>query len=175
MSSEYKIHFEDKEYHVEVKRLDEGGLLFIKVGEEGFTMKVEECEDGSWSVNDTISDHAMKILKRSGKDVSIELNGESREIEWARVRKAQTTAVTGAPTSTGGPKISGGVYPPMPGKITEVLVAVGDSVKSGDTVCILEAMKMFNELKATSDGIIKEVNVESGSAVNPNDLLILIE
>ncbi|MCK5151562.1 MAG: hypothetical protein KAQ65_06975 [Candidatus Thorarchaeota archaeon] len=63
----------------------------------------------------------------------------------------------------------------MPGKITEVMVAVGDNVKNGQTVCILEAMKMFNELKASADGIVKEINVEPGSSVTPGDLLVLIK
>ena len=85
--------------------------------------------------------------------------------------------VAAAPKSTGsgGPKLAGGVYPPMPGKISEVMVAVGDAVKQGQTVCILEAMKMFNELKTPQAGTIKEVNVEPGSAVTPNDLLVLVE
>ena len=63
----------------------------------------------------------------------------------------------------------------MPGKITEVQVKVGDTVSAGSTVCILEAMKMFNELKSPSDGIVKEVNVEVGSNVTTSDLLVLIE
>jgi len=63
----------------------------------------------------------------------------------------------------------------MPGKITEIRVEVGDTVKNGDTLCILEAMKMFNELKADSSGSVKEVNVEVGTMVTTADLLILIE
>ncbi|MHA2047564.1 MAG: biotin/lipoyl-containing protein [Candidatus Thorarchaeota archaeon] len=83
--------------------------------------------------------------------------------------------VRSATEGDAGPKVSGGIYPPMPGKITEVRVKVGDSVKSGETVVILEAMKMFNELKAGSSGAVKEVNVEVGVMVTPNDLLVLIE
>ena len=71
--------------------------------------------------------------------------------------------------------MSGGIYPPMPGKITEVRVKTSDTVKKGDTVCILEAMKMFNELKAGFSGTVKEVNVEVGTMVTPDDLLILIK
>ena len=67
------------------------------------------------------------------------------------------------------------MYPPMPGKIAEVRVRIGDSVSAGDTVCVLEAMKMFNELKAPRDGTVREVNIEPGSSVTPNDLLVLIE
>ncbi|MGY5853534.1 MAG: biotin/lipoyl-containing protein [Candidatus Thorarchaeota archaeon] len=175
MSSEYDIQFDGQDFKVEIKRLDEGGLLVIKVGEESFTIKTTQNEDGSFCVNDTITDHNVRVVTKSGRKVSLEFNGEARELEWERVRKAQSTTSSAAPTAGGGPKIKGGVYPPMPGKITEVSVKVGDSVKSGQTVCILEAMKMFNELKAPSDGTVKEVNVELGSAVTTNDLLILIE
>ena len=175
MSSEYKIHYDDKDFNVEIKRLDEGGLLYIKVGDESFTVKAGECDDGTWTVNDTITDHSLKIIEKAGKEVSIEVDGDPRDILWERVRRAQTVTTPSASSSSGGPKISGGIYPPMPGKITEVNVSIGDNVKSGQTVCILEAMKMFNELKSTSDGVVKEVNVEPGSAVTPDDLLILIE
>ena len=175
MSSEYKIHYDDKDYDVEVKRLDEGGLLFVRVGDQSFTIMVNDCDDKSCTVNDTFTDHTVAIVEKSGKDISVELNGETRKIQWERVRKVRVVTTPSASASSGGPKKLGGIYPPMPGKITEVNVDVGDSVKSGQTVCILEAMKMFNELKATADGTVKEVNVEPGSPVTPDDLLILIE
>jgi biotin carboxyl carrier protein len=175
MSSEYKIHYDDKDFDVEIKRLDEGGLLYIRVGDESYTVKANACEDGTWTVNDTITDHSLRLIEKAGKEVSIEIDGDPRDILWERVRKVQTVSTPNASTRSGGPKKAGGIYPPMPGKITEVSISVGDSVESGQTVCILEAMKMFNELKSPSDGIVKQVNVEPGSAVTPDDLLILIE
>ena len=54
-------------------------------------------------------------------------------------------------------------------------VKIGDEVRSGETVCILEAMKMFNELKAPSSGKVREVNIKKGSVVALGDLLVLIE
>ncbi|MHA2312755.1 MAG: biotin/lipoyl-containing protein [Candidatus Thorarchaeota archaeon] len=175
MSSEYDIKLEDRNYQVSIKKLDEGGLLIVKVGDESFTLKVEETEDGTWSVNDTYTDHTIKITSRTSSKAIVEINGDTREIDWVRVRKqAEAESSVGVPAS-GSKKVAGGVYPPMPGKITEVKVKVGDAVKSGDTVCILEAMKMFNELKATSSGTVKEVNVETGSNVTPNDLIVLVE
>jgi biotin carboxyl carrier protein len=175
MSSEYDIKLEDKTYAVEINRLDEGGLLIVRVGDESFTLKVEETDDGSWSINDTYADHTIKLTSRSGSKATIEINGATREVEWSRVRRqADAESLTTAPTAVGR-KVTGGVYPPMPGKITEVMVKVGDTVNSGDTVCILEAMKMFNELKASLAGTVKEVNVEPGSNVTPNDLLVLVE
>ncbi|MGY5865551.1 MAG: biotin/lipoyl-containing protein [Candidatus Thorarchaeota archaeon] len=173
MSPEYKAKLEDRAFDVDVKMLDEGGLLVISVGDRSYTMKPSQDEDGNWIVNDTAIDYSLKILKRSGKNITLEINGEERVLEWERVRKQEVAK--GATGAAAGPKVSGGIYPPMPGKITEVRVKVGDSVKSGDTVLILEAMKMFNELKAGASGTVKEVSVETGTMVTPNDLVVLIE
>jgi biotin carboxyl carrier protein len=174
MSPEYKVTLDEKPFNVEVRMLDEGGVLVVKVGDQSFTMKPTPTDEGIWVVNDLTTDYSVKILKRAGKSVSLEINGEEREIEWERQRKVETVKkVAGA--SSSGPRVAGGIYPPMPGKITEVRMNVGDKVKRGDTVLILEAMKMFNELKADTAGIVKEVNVEVGTMVTTSDLLVLIE
>jgi biotin carboxyl carrier protein len=173
MSPEYKATLDERPYEVDVKMLDEGGLLVITVGDQSYTMKPTLDEDGTWIVNDTAMDYSVRILKKSGKTVTLEINGEERAFEWERVRKQE--AVKSAAEAKRGPKVSGGIYPPMPGKITELRIKVGDSVKVGDTICILEAMKMFNELKSGASGTVKEVTIEVGSMVTPDDLLVLIE
>ncbi len=173
MCPEYKVKLDERAFDVDVKMLDEGGLLVIGVGDQSFTMKPSQDEEGNWIVNDTTMDYPIKILKRSGKIITLEINGEERALEWERVRKQETTKSPAG--SVSGRKVSGGIYPPLPGKITDVRVNVGDSVTAGDTVVILEAMKMFNELKAGSSGTVKEVTVEIGSMVTPTDLLVLIK
>lgn len=174
MSPEYKIIMDERPFEVDVNMLDEGGLLVISVGDQSFTMKPALDEDGNWVVNDTAVDYSVKILKKTGKAVTLEINGEEHIIEWERLRKQEVVA-SAAGGAKGGPKVKGGIYPPMPGKITELKVKAGDTVKQGETVCILEAMKMFNELKSGSSGTVKQVNVEVGSMVAPDDLLVLIE
>ncbi len=62
----------------------------------------------------------------------------------------------------------------MPGKILSVKAAVGDSVKKGDVILVLEAMKMENEIVAPQDGVIKTVAAAKGSSVNTGDLLFVI-
>ncbi len=174
MSPEYKISLDEKDYPVEVKMLDEGGVLVVKVGDQSYTMKPTATDDGSWIVNDLSADYQVKVVKRAGSTTTLDINGKEIDFSWERLRKVEPTAKTNA-TSANGPKVAGGIYPPMPGKITEVRVKVGDKVKSGKTVCILEAMKMFNELKAEAAGTVKEVNVEVGTMVSTSDLLVLIE
>lgn len=69
---------------------------------------------------------------------------------------------------------SGEVHAPMPGLIAVVTVAVGQAVAQGDTVVILESMKMQNELKSPIDGAVAAIHVEAGQAVDKNSLLIEI-
>jgi biotin carboxyl carrier protein len=172
MSSEYEIKIKDRTHKVEIQRLDDESLS-IQVDDGVFTLKPVQNEDGSWSVSDASSEHTIKLVKRTGTRISLELDGENLDLDWTRAKK-RDESVSVSSSVQGEKRVSGGVYPPMPGKITEVHVQVGDTVDEGQTVCILEAMKMFNELKAPMKGTVKEVNIEPGSSVSNNDLLILI-
>jgi biotin carboxyl carrier protein len=70
---------------------------------------------------------------------------------------------------------AGAVTAIMPGKIMRVLVKEGDEVQEGDVLCVLEAMKMENELRASKSGVVKEVTVEPGSDVEMGEVLVVVE
>ena len=70
---------------------------------------------------------------------------------------------------------SGSVVSSIPGKVVSIDVAVGDTVQSGQTILILEAMKMQNEISSGIDGTVAEVNVSEGDSVEANFLLARIE
>jgi acetyl-CoA/propionyl-CoA carboxylase biotin carboxyl carrier protein len=57
----------------------------------------------------------------------------------------------------------------------KVLVKVGDTVDEGQTVCVLEAMKMENNITADKDGTVSEVRVEAGQSVGSGDVVVVIE
>ena len=63
---------------------------------------------------------------------------------------------------------------PMPGNIFKVECSVGQSVKAGDVLIVLEAMKMEIEVSAPVDGTVKSVAVNVGGTVNPDDLLVTL-
>ena len=62
----------------------------------------------------------------------------------------------------------------MPGTILDVKVSVGQNVKKGDVICVLEAMKMENDIPAPCDGTIASVNIQKGASVNANDIIATI-
>jgi biotin carboxyl carrier protein len=70
---------------------------------------------------------------------------------------------------------SGEVVAPMPGLIVAILAAPGDTVTQGQTVIILESMKMQNELKAPVEGIINTISVNAGQTVDKDQVLITID
>ena len=107
----------------------------------------------------------------NGKDyiVEIEESGANDVVAAAPAAPAQAPAAP-AQAPAGACKIES----PMPGTILDVKVSVGQTVKSGDIICILEAMKMENEIVAPQDGKVASV-VASGAQVNTGDVLASLE
>jgi len=64
------------------------------------------------------------------------------------------------------------IMSPMPGLVVSVDVAIGQDVKEGEAVCVVEAMKMQNIIRADADGVVKAVNVVSGDSVAADEIMI---
>lgn len=99
-------------------------------------------------------------------------NGAAPAPVAAPVKKA-APAPAAAPAKKAAPANAGGikVVAPMPGKILDVKAAAGASVKRGEVVMILEAMKMENEIVAPEDGVIASIEVSAGASVEAGDVL----
>ena len=87
--------------------------------------------------------------------------------------QAAPVAAPAAPKAAAKPAAAGAtsVTAPMPGTILAVKVSVGQAVKKGDVICVLEAMKMENDIPAPADGVIASINVQKGASVAANDIL----
>ena len=62
----------------------------------------------------------------------------------------------------------------MPGTILEIKVSAGQAVKKGDVICVLEAMKMENDIPAPCDGVIASISVQKGASVASGDIIATI-
>lgn len=110
-------------------------------------------------------------------EVEVEELGGSFSAAVPSVPAASTTsAVPSAPKTVPAsvPANAAKVGAPMPGKIVSVKVNVGQTVKEGDLVAVLEAMKMENEIFAPKAGTIASVNVSTGAMVETNDVIVTI-
>ena len=118
------------------------------------------------------------------KKYNITVNGTTYEVvveEAGTVATAPvySTPVVSAPAAPAAPKAAApagatAVTSPMPGTILNVKVSAGQSVKKGDVICVLEAMKMENDIPAPCDGVVASVNVQKGASVAAGDVIASI-
>ena len=111
------------------------------------------------------------------KKYRVTVNGTVYEIELEELTGAAPSApaAPAAPAAAAAPAGGEQVTSPMPGTILAVNVAVGDTVKRGQVLMILEAMKMENEIMCPCDGKVASVNTSKGGTVESGTLLCVIQ
>ena len=109
------------------------------------------------------------------KKYKVNVNGTAYEVEIEEMTGAPAAAPVAAPAAApAAPAVGERISSPMPGTILDVRAAVGQSVKKGDVLMILEAMKMENEIMCPCDGKVISVNVTKGTTVESGTLLCVI-
>ena len=123
----------------------------------------------------TLNGRTYEVEVEAGKAM---LLSEYEAVAPAPVASAPAAApAAAAPTAPAAPVVTGAgesVNAPMPGNILKVNVKVGDAVKSGTVLVVLEAMKMENEIMAPKDGTVTQVLVSKGSTVDTGAPLVVI-
>ncbi len=145
------------------------------------------------------TDYSVDINEVEGQEIKLDVNGTpytvtvDKEIRQPKqhttivsrpaprvasahgdVQRASAPAAAPAPAAGGAAVAGNKVQSPLPGTILDVFVNVGDQVKAGQRVVLLEAMKMENNIEADNDGTVKAVNVRKGDSVLEGDTLIVI-
>lgn len=132
------------------------------------------------------NDYAVEIKKIDEGIASIEVNGTVYEVEYEAERRVSKTPTltrkpvyhteTERPRKTSKPDESKGksINAPLPGVILELKVKEGDSVKAGDVMMVMEAMKMENNISSPMDGTVMSLKVAKGDNVLEGDPLIEI-
>ena len=117
------------------------------------------------------------IVTVNGEEFKVEMEKEAEPEKKKVVVKPAAAAPVTAPSADSAAKVNvnNAIKAPLPGVVTEVKVAVGDEVKAGDTVVVLEAMKMANNLEADNDGKVTAVLVKEGDSVMEDTPLVVIE
>ena len=114
------------------------------------------------------------------KKYRVNVNGTAYEVEIEEMTGAPAAAPVTAPAAAPAPTPAAGgagesINAPMPGNILAVNVVAGDTVKKGQVLMVLEAMKMENEIMAPRDGKVTDVAVAKGAAVESGALLCTIQ
>jgi len=145
-----------------------GGDGAASVVLDGTTYRVERDKANPDLVVVNGQTHMVAVKESAGNAVTVVIDGRTERVEIARdATVAQSPLVGGAAPAASAPTTGGGtpISAPLPGKILSVAVKAGDRVKQGDELCVIEAMKMGNSVKAPREGAIGAVLVAPGQTV----------
>ena len=147
--------------------------ITLEINGNEYKVKIENL--GAEKADVIVNERAYEV---NIKDLGIEKVSEVKFAPAAApmAQQGAAPAAAQAPTSNMPASTGGGatITAPLPGLILNSLVKAGDSVKKGQNLMVMEAMKMENEIEAPSDGVIKEVHVKNGDNVAEGDLLITL-
>lgn len=157
------------------------GEIVENLGNREFTIKIND------------QDHNLKIISMNAKEIEFVLDQEYHRAKYldATTNKMKLV-IDNAPMTikmhtdldeivyknTGGPAAADSestLQSQIPGKVISIAVTEGDSINQGDTVCVLESMKMQVSVKAQKSGTIKSIKVKDGASVAKGDIIAEIE
>lgn len=156
---EYKVKGVD--YVVEIQDI-EGNIANVTVNGIPFEVEMKQPVKSS-KQKVKLSDRQNNISASSVASAGSAAGSSSAASSDSASSSKQATPAAGKP-----------VVAPLPGTINEIKVKVGDKVNTGDTVVVLEAMKMQNNIDAETSGTITSINVNKGDAVMEGDTLVTI-
>ena len=161
----------------------------VSVGERSYRVELQR-EGAGWKCKLDGRELPVDVIAAQNGVLSILLDGKSYEVKQ-EITSAETNVVvgqerfatalrdprslrsrrSGAASEQGVKKITA----PMPGKIVRLLAKEGSAVQAGQSVIVIEAMKMQNELKAPKNGVLKKIKVSEGAAVEAGQALAEVE
>jgi len=156
---------------------------------EGVTRDVEVTlqKDGRYCVAFDGETHVVDLLKPSPEAFQMLIDGESWEAGCVPTKEGFLVDIMGVATDVevvdprrralklGAGSATGTLSAAMPGRVVRLLAAVGDVVKKGQPILVLEAMKMENEIKSPVDGTLAELSVGEGQAVEAGTKLARVD
>ena len=165
----YEIKIKDKTETIEV--LDrKDNLLHIKIGDREYHLDVMEVEEGVYSIILDGTSFNVELISTANKKYSVNtlynyfdveiLDAESKYLNSRKSHDQEEQSF---------------ISTPMPGKVVKILVEEGQTVKAGETLIVVSAMKMESEYKAASDKVVKQVLVAEGDNINGDQPLITLE
>lgn len=136
----------------------------VRIDDEVFEVEVEELGQGQGAPREPVARAAQTPQSIAAPQSPV-----------VSAKPAAAPAPKPAPKPAAAPSGAGAVTAPIPGVVTEIKVAAGDSVKKGDLLMYLEAMKMQNEILAPYDATVTEVVVSQGASVQTGDVLVRLD
>ena len=147
--NQVRLSIDGKECEVDITMLQEGVYSILQDGKSYNAELTYSADRKNYTVNAAFASHNIQIIDTKAKYLRLRRGADERQDDK--------------------------IISPMPGKVVHIPVKVGDRLQAGDTVIVIEAMKMQNSYKVTSDCTIKEIAVSQGETINSNQLLVRLD
>ena len=161
----YIVNIDKQEFRVDVRKAQDGYTALLNGAEKA--IEIARAEGDQLTI--IVDNHPYVVVLES--EDQIRVNGEPYSVSVLdeQIQKL----IKASPEKFHKKELA--IKAVMPGLVIDVTVKEGDSVKSGDSLLVVEAMKMQNEVKTPKDGIVKKILVQKGKTINSGDGLIIIE
>jgi len=167
----YTLKVEDKEFKVE---LDKKNKTQGTINDKSFDLDIIESKENTYHVISNNKSYNVEVVNfdKAKKAIEIKVNGKIyktevlEDLDLLLKELGMDSALTAKVNE---------IKAPMPGLVLDIVVEIGQEINEGDNVLILEAMKMENNIKSPTTGVIKEIKCTKGAAVEKNEVLVLFE
>lgn len=165
-----EIHIDNKIAEIQLVS-KEGNNVILSINGKEFVVDVVMAENGACSIlHDGQSYNAQLIRRENGKNYKVNTYSSSFNVDIVDTQ-AKYLQMKKKTAEMPEDKVSS----PMSGKVISIPVTEGQKVKAGDVLIVIEAMKMQNNYKASSDGEIKKILVKEGDTINGDQILITLD
>lgn len=147
--NQVRLSIDGKEHEVDITMLQDGVYSILQNGKSCNAELTCSEDRKNYTVNAAFASYPIQIIDTKAKYLRLKRGMDERQDDK--------------------------IISPMPGKVVHIPVKVGDRLQAGDTVIVIEAMKMQNSYKVATDCRIKEIAVNEGEAINSNQLLVRLD
>lgn len=144
----------------------------IKINGNEYAVSISNVEDNTALVNVNGTEYEVEVEGMAAKQPKTPKLVQQPTVTTT-TESHPATAKTASPANTAS-ATAGNIKSPLPGVVLDVMVHIGDPVKTGQRLMILEAMKMENNIDSDRDGTVKEIKARKGDSVLEGDVLITI-
>jgi biotin carboxyl carrier protein len=156
----------NEKHEIEFKR--DGESVFATVDGREYELEASEVEPNVYLLKH--ENQIFQAFVSPTEPTTVNLHNYSFEIKISDPKRLR-----GAGMAAGNADGAAEIKTAMPGKVVRILAEQGAEIKQGESVLVVEAMKMQNEMKSPKDGVVKEIRVAEGATVNAGDVLAIIE
>ena len=147
----------------------------LKINGNQYEVKIDDVNEASTVAHVTVNGTKYDVEIEGGKGKPVSKPQVIAAPEATGLSVTPKTPIATKPAAVAAPASGYKVTCPLPGTVLSIAVKEGDSVAAGQTVAVLEAMKMENNIDAERGGVVKQVLVQAGATVMEGDVLLVIE